>query len=199
LRGDPGFGSLQAGGDTVVSLALLVGLGPGQALGLGGDGDRAGVLDQVDGSFDFWFGFGLGFAGLGGDALTAGFLKLVETALGFVGFSAEAEGTAAEAEDFRQRHVRGGGLAERFERVKAEADDVGGETEFVLGLRVVGGEHLSGGLAGGGDVAGGAGEEERGEVGEHGFHDSGGKRVSEGKGHGFGGLGAGVRCLFAGR
>jgi hypothetical protein len=130
------------------------------------------------------FGSGWG-GGLGRDALTAGFLKLVETALGFVGFSAEADGTAAEAEDFCQRHVRGGGLAERFEGVEAEADDVGGETEFVLGLRVVGSKHLVGGLAGSGDVAGGAGEEKRGEPGEHGFHDSGGKRVGEGKGHGW--------------
>jgi hypothetical protein len=90
---------------------------------------------------------------------------LVETALGFVRFSAEADGTAAEAEDFCQRHVRGGGLAERFERVEAEADDVGGETEFVLGLGVVGSEHLGSGLAGSGEIAGGAGQEECGEAG----------------------------------
>jgi hypothetical protein len=127
--------------------------------------------------FSIWFGFGLDLGGLGGDARAAGFLKLVKTALGFVGFSAEADGTAAEAEDFCQWHVRSGGLAERFERVKAEADDVGGETEFVLGLGVVGSEHLGRGFAGGGDVAGGAGEEEGGEAGEHGFNDSGGKRV----------------------
>ena len=119
------------------------------------------------------------FRRLGGDALAAGFLKLVETALGFVGFSAEADGTATEAEDFCQRHVRGGGLAERFEGLEAEADDFGGETEFVLGLGVVGSEHLGGGLAGGGDVAGGAGKEECSEAGEDGFHDSGGKRVGE--------------------
>jgi hypothetical protein len=76
LRGDAGFGSLQAGGDTNVPLALLVGLGPAQALGLGGDGCRAGIVDQVDGPFDFWFGldgFGLGFGGLGGDALAGAF------------------------------------------------------------------------------------------------------------------------------
>ncbi len=108
----------------MVALALLVGLGPGLALGLGGDGYCAGVLDQVDGSFDFWFGlggFGLGFGGLGGDALAAGLLKLVETALGFVGFPAEADGTAAEAEDFCQRRVRGGGLAEASSAWKLKA------------------------------------------------------------------------------
>jgi hypothetical protein len=49
-----------------------------------------------------------------------------------VGFAAEADGAAAEAKGSRQRHVRGGGLAERFERLKAEADDVGGEAEFIL-------------------------------------------------------------------
>ena len=160
LRGDAGFGSLQAGGDSLVALALLVGLGPGQALGLGGDGDCAGVLDQVEGVFDFCFGLGRFGLGFGGDAVAAGFLELVEAALGSVGFAAEADRTAAEAEDFCQRHVGGGGLAERLERVEAEAYDVGGETEFVLGLGVVSGEHLGRGLAGSGDVAGGAHEEE---------------------------------------
>ena len=51
-----------------VSLALIVGLNPGQALGLGGDGDCSGVPDQVERFFDFCFGlggFGLDF---GGDA-----------------------------------------------------------------------------------------------------------------------------------
>ena len=138
LRGDAGFGSLSAGGEAVVPLALLIGLGPGQALGLGGGGDLAGVLDQVEGFFDFWLGlggFGLGF---GGDARAAGGLEFVQAALGFVGFAAEADGAAAEAEGSGQRHVRGGGLAERFEGLEAEADDVGGEVEFVLGLGVVG-------------------------------------------------------------
>ena len=138
MRGDTGFGSLEAGGDAQVALALLIGLCPGQATGFGGGGDRAGVLDQVESFFDFWFGlggFGLGF---GGDACATGGLEFVQATLGFVGFAAEADGAAAEAEGSRQRHVRGGGLAERFERLKAEADDVGGETEFVLGLGVVG-------------------------------------------------------------
>ena len=86
LRGDAGFGSLQAGGDARVPLALLVGLGPGQALGLGGDGDLAGGLDQVEGSFDFWFGLGGVGPGFGGDALAAGGLEFVQATLGFVGF-----------------------------------------------------------------------------------------------------------------
>ena len=59
-----------------------------------------------------------------------GGLEFVQATLGFEGFAAEADGAAAEAEGSRQRHVRGGGLAERFERLKAEADDVGGEAEF---------------------------------------------------------------------
>jgi hypothetical protein len=45
LRGEAGFGSLQARGEAGVPLALFVGLGPGKALGLGGRGDRPGVLD----------------------------------------------------------------------------------------------------------------------------------------------------------
>ena len=187
LRGDPGFGSLSAGGEAVVPLALLVGLGPGQALGLGGGGDLAGVVDQVEGFFDFWLGlggFGLGF---GADARAAGGLEFVQAALGFVGFAAEADGAAAETEGSGQRHAGGGGLAERFEGLEAEADDVGGEMEFVLGLGIVGREHLGRGLAGGVHVAGGAGEEQRGEAGEDGFQDGGWDRLGEG--HGGGGLG----------
>jgi hypothetical protein len=192
LRSDAGFGSLEAGGDAQVALALLVGSSPGQALGLGGDGDCAGVLDQVESFFDFWFGlsgFGLGF---GGDALVTGGLEFVQATLGFVGFAAKADRAAAEAEGSRQRHVRGGGLAERFERLKAEADDVGGEAEFVLGLSVVGAEHLGRGFAGRGGVTGGAGEEESGEAGEDGFQDGGGERLGEG--HGVGALGC--RSMF---
>jgi hypothetical protein len=95
LRGDAGFGALQAGGHTVVALALLVGLSPGQALGLGSDTDCSRVLDQVASSFDFCFGlggFGLDF---GGDARATGGLEFVQATLGFVGFAAEADGTAA--------------------------------------------------------------------------------------------------------
>ena len=182
LRGDPGFGSLSAGGEAVVPLALLIGLGPGQALGLGGGGDLAGGVDQVEGFFDFWLGLGGFRLGFGADARAAGGLKFVQTALGFVGFAAEADGAAAEAEGSGQRHAGGGGLAERFEGLEAEADDVGGEMEFVLGLGIVGREHLGRGFAGGVHVAGGAGEEQRGEAGEDGFQDGGWDRLGEGHG-----------------
>ena len=104
---------------------------------------------------------GLVRLGLRRGCRATGGLELVQAALGLVGFAAEADGAAAEAEDSGQRHVRGGGLAEGFERVEAEADDVGGEAEFVLGLGVVGGEHLGGGVAGGGSSFRGAGEEQR--------------------------------------
>ena len=67
--------------------------------------------------------------------VAAGVLELVEATLGFGGFAAEADGAAAQAEDSGQRQVRGGGLAERFERLKAKTDDVGGEPKFVLGFR----------------------------------------------------------------
>jgi hypothetical protein len=33
-------------------------------------------------------------------------------------------------------------LAEGFERLESEADDVGGETQFISGFRIVGIEHL---------------------------------------------------------
>ena len=142
------------------------------------------VLDQVEGSFDFWFGLGGVGPGFGGDALAAGGLEFVQATLGFVGFAAEADGAAPEAEDSRQRHVRGGGLAERFKRLEAEADDVGGEAEFVLGFGVVGAEHLGGGLARGGHVPGGAREEECAEGGEDGFQDGVGKGLGEAGGGG---------------
>ncbi len=66
--------------------ALLVGLGPAQALGLGGRGDPAGGLDQVEGSFDFWFWLGGVGSGFGGDALATGGLEFVQATLGFMGF-----------------------------------------------------------------------------------------------------------------
>jgi hypothetical protein len=54
LCGDPGFGSFEAGGDAGeaggdagFALALLIGLGPSQAAGLGGDRDFVCVFDQV--------------------------------------------------------------------------------------------------------------------------------------------------------
>jgi hypothetical protein len=88
-------------GDALVSLAVLFGLGPGRAAEFGGGGDVASVLDQVEG---FPVGLdGRGLDGLGGDILPAGLLELVEAALGFRGFPAEADGTAAEAENAGQR------------------------------------------------------------------------------------------------
>jgi hypothetical protein len=76
-------------------------------------------------------------------------LEFVQATLGFVGFAAEADGAATEAEGSGQRHAGGSGLAERFEGLEAEADNVGGEMEFVLGLGIVGREHLGRGFAGG--------------------------------------------------
>ena len=63
LRGGAGLGSLQAGCDADVSLALFVGLGPGQAVGFGDAGDSAGGLNQVEGFFDL-LRVGRGWAGL---------------------------------------------------------------------------------------------------------------------------------------
>ncbi len=57
--------------------ARRLGSRSGQALC--GDGCAAGVSDHVYDPFDFWFG--IGFRRVGGDALAAAFLKLVETAL----------------------------------------------------------------------------------------------------------------------
>ncbi len=75
--------------------------------------------------------------------------------------------------------------------MNAEADDLGGEAEFVLGFGVVGGEHAGRGVAGGGDVAAGGTEEEHGEAEEEGLQDDGGN------GLGVGHMGAyDVRCLF---
>jgi hypothetical protein len=127
LRGEAGFGSLLAGGDAVVALALFVGLGPAHPLGFGDTCDRAGGLDQVESFLDFWFGLGGFGLGLGRDALTTGGLEFVQATLGFVRFAAEADGAAPKAELPCQRHVGGGGLAERFQGLEAEADDVGGE------------------------------------------------------------------------
>ena len=79
-----------------------------------------------------------GFRLLGLGGLLAGLLKLAEPAFGACGFAAEADGTAAETEDAGQRQIRRGGLRQGFEPLEAEADDVGGEAQFVLGFRVVG-------------------------------------------------------------
>jgi hypothetical protein len=196
LGGDAGFGSLEAGGEAVVSLALFVGLGPGQARGLGDAGDRAGVLDQIEGSSDFWFGLGGFGLGCGGDARATSGLEFVQATLGFVGFAAKADGAAAEAEGSGQRHVGGGGLPKRFQGLEAEADDVGGEAEFVLGFRMVGAEHLGGRLTRGGHVPGGACEEERAEADDDGFQDGVGEGLGEGHGLGLG-LPFEVRCSRA--
>ena len=78
--------------------------------------------------------------------------------------------------------IRRGGLGQGFEPLEAEADDVGGEAQFVLGFRAVGIEHVDGRLTGGGRVAAGAGEEERGEADEDGFQDGGWEGREEGHG-----------------
>src|SRR5471032_2237037 len=91
LPGDPGLGSFQAGGDAGVTLALLISLSPGHAVGLVGGRDAVGVVNQAEGFVDFRFGsgwFGPGFGLLGSNSLAPGFLDLVEAAFGFAGFAA---------------------------------------------------------------------------------------------------------------
>ena len=66
------------------------------------------------------------------------------------------------------------GLGECLQGVEAEADDGRREAEFVLGFRVVGGEHVGGGVPCFVCVSGGAGEEEKGEPGEDRFQDGSG-------------------------
>jgi hypothetical protein len=189
LAGDPSLRALEAGCDAGVAIALLVGLGPGQVAGFGGHGDGGGGVDRGGGLLDSWWGllgrFGLGGCGLdfgllGLDGLLGGLLKLAEVAFGFGGFPAEADGTAPEAEDACYRYVRRAGLGQSFERLEAEDDDVGGEAEFVWSLRVVGGEHLGCGVAGGGWVTAGAGQEEGGETDQDGFQDGGWEGCREG-------------------
>ena len=116
---------LEVCGNASGALALLIGLRPGDAGGLGDGGDLFGVADQIDRFFGGWIGrrgFGRRF-----DSLAAGFLECVQTALGLVGFAAEADGAAPEAENAGQWFVIGAGLAECLQRVEAEADDLGGE------------------------------------------------------------------------
>jgi hypothetical protein len=134
--------------------------------------------------------FGRGFG-----SLSAGFLAFVQAALGLVGFAAEADGAAAEAEDAVEGHVWCGGLCECLQRVEAEADDLGGEAEFVLGFRLICGEEAGCGLFRGFPVAAGAGEEEAGEVGQEGLQDR--AWVLHGERHGWNsGSGLDVRHLF---
>jgi hypothetical protein len=105
LGGDPCFGSFQACGDALVALVSRIGLGPGQAVGFGCRRDLACLLDQVEGFLDFRLGLDGRRFGLDGLGLAAGLLELVQTTLGFGGFTVEADGTAAEAKDAGHGHV----------------------------------------------------------------------------------------------
>jgi hypothetical protein len=160
-------------GEALVACPQAEGLGPGQAGGLGDGLDLAGFLDQGDGVVDSGGGFGGWRLGRCVRPGAAGVLDEVEATLGFVGFTAEADGAAAQAEHAVERHVGRGGLAERGEGVEAEADDLGGEAEFVLGLRLMFGEHADGGVAGRVGVVGGAGEEQQGQARQDGVQDGG--------------------------
>ena len=62
-------------------------------------------------------------------------------------------------------------MAKSLQRLKAEDDDVGGDADLLLGFRVIGTEHVGGGLMGGDCVSGCAGEEEGGQAEEDGFED----------------------------
>src|SRR5471030_2546014 len=95
----PSLVFLQVFGDAVGPLALLVGLRPGLARGLGDSRHLAGFLDQVEGFLDFrrrLRGWGLSLSRRSG---ARGVLELVQAALGLVGFAAKANGAAAKAED----------------------------------------------------------------------------------------------------
>jgi hypothetical protein len=115
-------------------------------------------------------------------------LQLIQFALGFVGLAAEAYGAAPQAEDFFQRQVRLGGMGQGFQAVKAKADDLGGEGEFLLGFDAVSGDHVGGGLAGERLVAGGGDHEELCQMEEDGLEDGVGD--GGGLGHGASGRGA---------
>jgi hypothetical protein len=182
LGGDPSLGAFQAGGNADVLLALVVGLGP--------DLDGGRDLGRIAGGVFCGFGLG-GFGWPGWGGLGAGLLALFEAALSFVGCAVEADSIAAEAEDAGQREVWRRGLTGRFKRMEAEADDLGGEPQFLRGVRVVVGEHFGRGKACGGEVAAGAGEEEGGEPDQDGFQNGGRERVGEGHG-----AARDVRCMF---
>ena len=189
---------LQLLGDAHGRLALLIPLRPTLARSPGYGRRRfPGGFDQLDGFVDpGWNGlrlWGRGLIRLDRNTGRAGLLELVEFAAGFVGFAAEADGAAAEAKLPVQGYVRFGGLAEGFQRMKAEADDVGGEVQFVLGLRVVGGNHLAGRLVRRAEVATGAEQEQPSEVSQDRFKDRGLDGGNEGHGVGHG---AYVRSLF---
>lgn len=95
---------------------------------------------------------------------SASTLKLIQFALGFVRFAAETDGGAAKTEYRVQRQFRISGIAERFQGVQLKADDLGGKAEFIRRFGVVGGEHLTGGVACRGHDAIGSGEEKRGKA-----------------------------------
>ena len=96
----------------------------------------------------------------------AGALELVEFVLGFVRLPAEADGTAAEADGSGGGQVGFGGITEGLQSVEAEADDLGGEAQFFLGLNVVAAQGIGRCVASLFRVSGG-GEEKQGEVAEH--------------------------------
>jgi hypothetical protein len=123
-----------------------------------------------------------GRGGLGRAAGAAVALQLVKPVLGSVGLSAEADGAAAETENFCQRQIVACSLAERLQSMEAEADDFGGEAEFVLGFRMVAGEHLRRRVVGGGQITAGAGKKEHGEAGQDRVQN--GAREHGGEGHG---------------
>jgi hypothetical protein len=105
------------------------------------------------------------------------------------------DGAVSEAEGFCQRHLMAAWLSASSD-VEAEADHLGGEVEFVLDFRVVGGEHLTGGLVPGAYVAGGTGEEEESDAAQDrvqdGIGECGPERILD-----FAlGYGWGVRSLF---
>jgi hypothetical protein len=157
----------QVVGDALGDLALLEPMRPGFAAVLAGGFERIpGERDQVDSLVDLGAARFIGLwrrrrlfclRRLRRDTGSTIALELVEFALGFVGLPAEADGAAAEAEDLCQRHVRVGGLAESLERMEAEADDFGGEAEFVRRFDFVGREHLARGVACDRQVPDGAG------------------------------------------
>lgn len=95
LHGNAGFGSLKAGGDAHVPLALLTEWGRGQAAGFGSGWDLSGFRDEGVGFLDFRAGLG----GFGLRGVAPVFLELAEATLGFGGFTAEADGSATKAQD----------------------------------------------------------------------------------------------------
>ena len=102
LAGVPDLVFLQFFSDAPGRFALLVGLRPGNFAA--GRGSGAFGFDEADRLVGFgggWGGLGLGRLLL--EAVAAGALELVEFAVGFVLFPAEADGAAAEAEDSVQR------------------------------------------------------------------------------------------------